>query len=326
MKYPKTLYKYRAFSLRVVDQLCNDVMHFADPITFNDPLDTQPCLERNSDNEELSELLLRLVGDRKSQELQAAAGAIRYQGPKTVAQIEKLTGRHAASILHDARYHATNPDHQGSYDENLGRELTHRLETALLLQYDKGVLSLASRYNCPLMWSHYGDQHSGVCIGYEVPSEGLPDLHKVEYGGARTVFTSDVAEMVLRGCEDAKKRVNAAILLRKARDWRYEKEWRLIGEKGATDAPLNMTEVVFGLRCSNAVKFMVVQALERRKVKFYDIASVRGTFKLKRVPTDVNELAASYPRDYKAVRDAFSAIPEDAGLEAQADKLALQGG
>lgn len=42
---PKRIYKYRAFSSRVLDMLVADQLYFSDPADFNDPLDSRPNVE-----------------------------------------------------------------------------------------------------------------------------------------------------------------------------------------------------------------------------------------------------------------------------------------
>jgi Protein of unknown function (DUF2971) len=90
------------------------------------------------------------------------------------------------------------------------------IERELLRRYDKGIVSLAERANCPLMWSHYADQHKGLCIGYSIPEDGVSGLHKVQYGGSRLIEASAIAAM-LDGNATAQQRVDAAFLTRKAR-------------------------------------------------------------------------------------------------------------
>jgi hypothetical protein len=126
------------------------------------------------------------------------------------------------------------------------------------------------------MWSHYGDQHNGLCIGYSALADALPDLHIVRYGGSRIVKASAVARM-LDGDSAARTVVDGAVLLRKAIPWGYEKEWRLIGPRGVNASPLEMEEIVFGMRCTAAVKYAVVKALEDRDraVRFYEIREQR---------------------------------------------------
>ncbi len=109
-------------------------------------------------------------------------------------------------------------------------------EEELLRRYGKGIVSLAERANCPLMWSHYGDQHKGVCLGYSIRVRAAGDLHKISYGGSRLIAASAVAAM-LDGDEEARHKVDEAVLTKKAVDWRYEREWRLIGPRGPQELP-----------------------------------------------------------------------------------------
>jgi len=72
-KVPRRLYKYRAFTPLSLELLLADQVFFADPSTFNDPLDTRPRLEADLDNAELQDLLIRLAETRLSMELKAAS-------------------------------------------------------------------------------------------------------------------------------------------------------------------------------------------------------------------------------------------------------------
>lgn len=160
------------------------------------------------------------------------------------------------------------------------------------------------------MWSHYGGQHHGLCIGYSAPPDIRDNLNKVRYGGSRLVEASAVAAM-LAGSPDARDKVDAAVLLRKAGNWRYEREWRLIGQSGLVDSPLVLEEIIFGMRCLPSVKHTVVKALEGRikPVKFYEIRETRGTFRLRRHPLGSRELRVSYPRDNRSICEAFEVLP-----------------
>lgn len=294
-KIPERLYKYRAFSNRTLDALIADQIFFADPGTFNDPLDTKPTLDPDIDADALAAILAQLVEQRVSAEMNAAAETIRYSGPKTISHIAAHSRRRAEQVVAEIRYHATNPE----YDiEDPARLLFGQyVEDELLRRYGKGIFSLAERANCPLMWSHYGDQHRGVCIGYSIPARAAGGLHKISYGGSRLIAASAVAAM-LDGDEEARRKVDDAVLTKKAIDWRYEREWRLVGPRGPQDSPLEMEEVVFGMRCSHAVKFAIAKALadRSRPVRFYEIRERHGRFLLGRYTLDIDELSVSLPR------------------------------
>lgn len=309
-KIPNRLYKYRAFSNRTLDALIDDQLFFADPSTFNDPLDSKPSLATDLDGDALADILARLVEQRVSAEMSAAAKAIKYRGPKTLNHIAAHSRRRAEQMIAEVRYNATNPDYE--VDDPAQFLFGQYIEDELLRRYDKGIVSLAERSDCPLMWSHYGDQHKGVCIGYSVPDSAAADLHKITYGGSRLIEASAVAAM-LAGDDDARRKVDEAVLTRKAIDWRYEREWRLVGPRGPQDSPLELEEVVFGMRCSHTVKFAVVRALEprRRPVKFYEIRERRGRFLLGRYVLDTDELSASLPRRTLDYRDFFEPIADE---------------
>ncbi|WP_199228587.1 MULTISPECIES: DUF2971 domain-containing protein [unclassified Caulobacter] len=231
-KRPEQVYKYRAFSQRTLEMLVEDTLFFADPSTFNDPLDAKPRLDADLDAAALEEVLEQLVIQRVTAELSAAAKTIRYKGPKTVDHIAGQSQLTFTRLLENIRYNATDPEHE--IEDPLQHLLGRSVESELMRRYDKGLVSLGIRPNCPLMWSHYGDQHHGLCIGYTVPEDA--SLHQVRYGGAPVVKASLVQAM-LRGVASARERVDQAVLLRKALDWMYEDEWRLIGDRGAQDSP-----------------------------------------------------------------------------------------
>jgi hypothetical protein len=300
---PKHVYKYRAFSHHTLDMLVEDRLYFADPITFNDPLDTKPRLDPDIDNQALERVLELLVVQRVEAELKAAAKTIRYKGPKTLDHIARQSQSAFKRRLEDLRYHATNPDITAA--DPLQLLLAGEVEAELLRRYNKGIVALGARADCPLMWSHYGDQHNGICIGYSIPDDAT--VHRVRYDAAPLVKAS-LVEAMLDGEADAQGQVDEAVLLRKAPDWKYENEWRLIGDRGAQDNPLELSEVVFGLRCPTAVQFTVFRALEKRQqgLDFSTIYRRSGTFDLVKSPLDTDELCVSLPRRSRDVLDWFS--------------------
>ncbi|WP_292369670.1 DUF2971 domain-containing protein [Mesorhizobium sp.] len=206
-KIPRRLYKYRAFSNLTLESLVADQLWYADPSTFNDPLDTRPSLNIDLDVQQLENVLRRLVENRVRSAMSAAAKTIRYQGPKTLDHIERHSHRRAEQLIADVAYNATNPEYD--FGDPHAYLLGRYIEEELLRQYEKGIISLAVRATCPLMWSHYGEQHNGICIGYSVPAHVANEIHLINYGGSRLVDASDVAKM-LDDDEIARKRVDSA--------------------------------------------------------------------------------------------------------------------
>ena len=303
---PNRLYKYRAFSNRTLDMLGSDKLHFADPCTFNDPMDTRAYVEVDVEEDVLASVLRALVEQRVTAEMRAAAKTLRVDGDKVDAHIQQASRDTAAKQIADIEYHATNPD----YDDVVAakRDLFRRdINDELLRRYDRGIVSLTARADCPLMWSHYGDQHRGVCVGYSVPAEATGDVRKVLYDGNRVIEVSKIAAM-LDGDDLARRKVDEAALLQKARDWGYEQEWRLLGARGFNHSPLELREIVFGMRCEDYVKFGVMRALQEREgdVGFRELREEPGSFDVRGTPLNYDDgLFRSFPNRYLSVIDGL---------------------
>ena len=295
-KIPKRLYKYRDLSSRTLDMVVEDNVYYAAASTFNDPLDTRPTLKIDLDEAELEKILTTFVERRIKAEMDAAAKIMKASGSGTIDHIVRHSRWQANQVISSIKfeYMAAEPDHG---PDSLRSLLGHEIEKELLLQYDKGIVSLAEQATCPLMWSHYGDQHRGVCIGYST-TRFARDLYKVKYGGSRSVEASKVADMI-RENDVARNQVDEAVLLQKAKNWSYEQEWRLIGPRGLESSPLELEEIVFGMRCKESLKYIVMKVLEGRdrEVKFYEMREIPDTFKLKKnaFSDDYGELFRHFP-------------------------------
>ena len=90
------------------------------------------------------------------------------------------------------------------------------------------VLSCFSEtFDSILMWSHYANQHKGICVQYRRSDFTAPSLlcssavlRPVSYGRKISVFDESIHEV--------NKKENFKILIRKAEEWQYEEEWRII--------------------------------------------------------------------------------------------------
>jgi len=74
---PRRLFKYRAFNNLTLDLVISDKLYYADPSTFNDPLDTRPSLNADLPAADLERALRQLVERRVTAEMTAAARTIK---------------------------------------------------------------------------------------------------------------------------------------------------------------------------------------------------------------------------------------------------------
>ncbi len=102
-----------------------------------------------------------------------------------------------------------------------------------------GVASLTTRYNDPLMWSHYALSHTGICIEYDFEEylENLEDtkmiLFPITYSENRVTIDQkfldkiDLKNIEKKGRKDMLK-IFFEGLYTKNTVWKYEDEWRSI--------------------------------------------------------------------------------------------------
>jgi Protein of unknown function (DUF2971) len=120
-----------------------------------------------------------------------------------------------------------------------------------------GVCSFSSEINLTLMWSHYANDHKGVCLYYEFPENFLesdilqlvgPDTVKYDYEPA-TDFMTRLSEEKNVDNDAFIETLIRIYLLSKNPAWAYEKERRIIRrEHGIVNIDGNfLKKVCFGL-------------------------------------------------------------------------------
>ena len=116
-----------------------------------------------------------------------------------------------------------------------------------------GIICMSEDWASVLMWSHYGEKHTGLCLGFDVPDAMA---EKMMYVDAPLDDPID-RKKALRGVTES---VLERALRCKFAGWSYEKEWRLrarlenavdgIFYKDFAEHELCLREVIIGARCS----------------------------------------------------------------------------
>jgi hypothetical protein len=146
-----------------------------------------------------------------------------------------------------------------------------------------GVISFSQRWNSILMWSHYSNNHTGFCIGYN--RDKLEKSNFFEICG--NVQYSDEYPKVDPLDEDFFK---IAIIQThtKAADWQYEKEYRLAkifdeNEKRTISVPDDFfEEIILGLNVSDNDKAKIIGICMSRNIPVFKIAKKENSFLLER--------------------------------------------
>lgn len=161
------------------------------------------------------------------------------------------------------------------------------LENLMRVYYENnGVYSLSKVYDNELMWAHYGNSHRGFCIEYDFlsiddldlkhpePSCRLKHLYrfnKVNYSDKIFSFSKVNAEY-----DDIIK-----FLFNKSKAWSYEEEYRIVTYLyGKFNYSGNcLKSIMFGLNMTNEEKEYIIDKLNNKGIKFYQMKRKKDEFK-----------------------------------------------
>lgn len=226
---PSLLYKYRPFNVNTLAGLVQKHLWFSSPENFNDPFDGYLWLPKADDINALDEALI----NPDSKHHDSVKKAMANEDTLAAVTIIKMP---------------TSNQH-----ETIEQQVKRR-----------GVFCANVDRDNILMWSHYADQHHGLCIGYRLNYEALKsyaDVNKV-----RPQPSDDIPAITDEELSDEALAVDA-LLTRKSRLWSYENEWRLIlkeplpehkkGCERTIDGQIE--EIIFGMRMPDVHKKVIEQ-------------------------------------------------------------------
>lgn len=259
MKYDgHFLYRYRHLNGQHRDWtkriITDAILHFANPKKFNDPFDCKVNYRPSFSEEELKHQHLDRI-------------------------------KRCMPLLNRDQRRAKVAQHMKALNAMGSKEFLRQMNEGLQNDINKiGVLSLSGTYNDILMWSHYADGHTGLCLKFEATKQTpfFGSAMKVDYlrSYPDVSFTSTVGEKM------------DAFLLAKAIDWGYEDEYRIIDHDhgaGDKDFPARLLAgVILGARMDPKDKEEVAQWVHNRgfPTELIEAHVVPGSFSLEFRPYD----------------------------------------
>lgn len=269
MSFPEKVYKYRdwqnGFHRNIL--LYNE-LYFASPKDFNDPFDCRIAPNYKT----LSELNIDKYVD--------ALVAKNYN-----VLINK--GNDISKIKEQFKKRAKNPKAlQKSYEN-------------LLFDYQNkyyGILSLSSKWNSILMWSHYANCHKGFCIGFW--TEQLIKETDVDRAGI-VEYKSDYPYLEPTVISDKNKIIEKAVIQTqtKSKDWIAEDEFRLLNlyypkipmpfERIVNFSNDVIAELVLGINISENDKREIVKLCRQKDINVFQAIKKDSLFEIDRTIIEI---------------------------------------
>jgi Protein of unknown function (DUF2971) len=155
----------------------------------------------------------------------------------------------------------------------------------------KGMLCFSRNWDNILLWSHYGDCHTGICLGFDIPDAQAD-------GGYYLHVSYQPNLLVAQRPGDVNQDFSGRLLSTKYEGWSYEREVRLF--VALNDPPdnngmswfdfgsgLDLKEVIVGAQCSqeDAKKVIGIRARYAATIDFSWACLRKDAFSLVRTPT-----------------------------------------
>lgn len=128
-----------------------------------------------------------------------------------------------------------------------------------------GMLCFSRNWDNLLLWSHYGDSHTGICLGFDIAEGGPGSNHNAD-----VLYQPNLLQ--IRRAEDVDLDLANRLLHTKHESWSYEQEVRIL--VSLNDAPdpkglrwvefgpcLILREVIVGAQCHPAISQKVEESV-----------------------------------------------------------------
>lgn len=307
------IYKYASIDTALMI-LSNDKLLLRNPVLFNDPFDTN--VKRNKDDIDRVRkltiaftsvgLLISLledpnIGDKVKKHPLFKAAKLEYHGLIAALKAHPyFEGNIAFNTLYkiiglkSTAFKEKALETQNKFEQVIDESLKISKDNLLVTCFSKTNKSI-------LMWSHYADSHTGVCIEYERPDS--QDFLDITYSKKRpTLKLYDLishvfAEIILNNKDtqlsdtELAKEVIKPFLV-KSTEWKYEEEVRCIVTKNAKSKHVQNkndafyylmpkpTKVYIGCRAKGEKRDELIKFLKKRNIKYVFLKEDKDNFSL----------------------------------------------
>jgi hypothetical protein len=244
--YPRFIYKYKNLdpmdseSVRHAREIIVDSrLWLSSPVDFNDPFDMRGCVTIDGGVKQREKRLSQIVNFN-------FAHLNWKQRKSKVREMMTKTSDEMARIV------------TASHQKNIE---------------GVGVCSFSTDPRNILMWSHYADCHTGICIQFDIAQDPTTFLDAIS-----VEYSEDYP--VINWIEDSAQQLKK-VLLRKHLDWSYEKERRIVRIDSARTqmefATNVVSAVILGCRATAATETMARDLVEERRRKGLSVPTVYRT-------------------------------------------------
>ena len=145
------------------------------------------------------------------------------------------------------------------------------------LRDEFAIFCLSERNDNILMWSHYADRHSGICLEYE--------CDKINNLILPVIYSNNIIDLSEDILNDNYSAIFKGALI-KANDWIYEKEWRIlhknlnIGGDGFLIKFPRVKSIYLGCNVNKNDKATITELANEKGIDLYQMKMKKDKFEL----------------------------------------------
>jgi len=311
-------YKYYSINQNLFNSIINNELFFSNPRKFNDPFDSLPRFELTHNRKKLKDFYL-FIRDYANRTLTSVTSLNNFipihEQYKRILKLY-LTDLKKFDELHYSPIEDTDERlieiitfyNQDEYFEKsftinylfLQHKLYQDFVFLTIDYYRFGISCGSKKPNCPLMWGHYAQNHTGICIKYNFLDKNniqnlcLDDNEQIDVLDVKYI---DKPLKIFDYSSEALENLNFELFINKYSKWEYENEVRLIHKQGLLKIKrLCVEEVIFGCKSSHKDRYSIIKLFASLGYKFEKLSIARvlpDKYELNIESMQINDIAGS---------------------------------
>lgn len=261
---PERLYKYRPISENTIAALREDYLMSSPPWRFNDIFEGSLLIDKAKAIANTSQRTYDNL--RKLHPFLPEASVWNMEG--IFDAIAKGFGGSVTDLKKDYLYYPLMQQLIELGESKLNADIA-KIQSINRNLYN--IVCLSELHDSKLMWTHYADNSSGFCIGYDIKSMGI--LNPI-VSCTMPVIYMDNPSMTVDDIDQLDGSQAMHLLSCKGMDWEYEKEWRIFYT--ANEAPRRETmpipkEIYLGPRISDDNRRIMAEICMEKGIHLYQM-------------------------------------------------------
>ncbi len=257
-----SLFKYTKIDEKRLKSLSEDAIWFEKPENFNDPYDSFLNINKK-------ELLLNIqnhMGNWYNVEFKKLQDRLKREHNKSDAELETMMKAYQEAVC-------------SVLEKNMPDIHDHS-------QKGLFVSCFSELKNSILMWSHYGDNHKGICLEYDFLNSKNDEIFFKSI--FPVVYSRELLDLTKYHTVEMKEFNNLIVVLAaifKSQDWFYEKEWRTVfplgpDSKAFCRSGARTKAIYLGTKISKANKKLLVEIARGKNILIYQMVMKKDRYEL----------------------------------------------